>query len=692
MKILTLDLKNGKTETIDVPSPSINSNKIRVINKYSLISTGTESLISNFGKASFINKARQQPDRVKDVINKIRSSGFSDTYKAVINKLNHPMLMGYSAVGNISHDNLKYNFSEGDRVFTNSVHQEIALINYNMCVEIPKNVDDKSASFGAIGGIAMQSIKCIPENSKTIAIIGLGLLGQITLRILIALGYECIVYDLDLRKVELAEKFGAIGVKKHNIKEIAMQITNGEGVDCSIISAASPSSEIVNEATVYTKRKGKIVSSGLIGLNLIRDKFFKKQIELVVSNSSGDKNHRGKGSSYENISYFFNLIASQKINLLDLISEEASFEDSSNIYSFPKDSLFFSKILRYQNQNNDLDQTFAINKHKIDSTKLRVGLIGSGNFSLSTLIPTIQNSKDGYLSILHAREGISLYIAQKRFNIETITTDKSKFYQKIDALFIATPHQSHYKLLSKAIDKSISSWIEKPLVISKDELIKIRKKMFSKSLCYAIGYNRSFAPWTNYMKDKIDSQKIEVSIVVNAGILPTDHWLLDEKSCGGRILGEFCHFIDLALVLLNHTELIEIKCLERSRYYQDTGKYILNFKDGSSVNIDYRHDLPASIPKEKISVKINNKTFVNNNWKRFSSGDMLNFNFIKKGKGHRESVDYFINRVKNNNFSTKSEIDKICFSTYVALKLQKMSAGDKFNVLDCYSYEILSKS
>ena len=133
MKILTLNLKNGKTEIINVPSPSINSNKIRVINKYSLISTGTESLISNFGKASLINKARQQPDRVKDVINKIKSSGFSDTYKAVINKLNHPMLMGYSAVGNISHDNLKYNFSKGDRVFTNSVHQETALINYNMC-------------------------------------------------------------------------------------------------------------------------------------------------------------------------------------------------------------------------------------------------------------------------------------------------------------------------------------------------------------------------------------------------------------------------------------------------------------------------------------------------------------------------------------------------------------------------------
>ena len=170
MKILTQNLKSGKTDIVEVPSPAIDSKKIRVINEYSLISTGTESIIVNFAKAGWINKAAQQPDRVKDVINKIKSSGIGDTYKAIKNKLDLPMPMGYASVGTVSHNSKNLNFLKGARVFTNSFHQEEALVDYNMCVSIPDNLDNKSASFGAIGGIAMHSIKCIPEGSKFIAI------------------------------------------------------------------------------------------------------------------------------------------------------------------------------------------------------------------------------------------------------------------------------------------------------------------------------------------------------------------------------------------------------------------------------------------------------------------------------------------------------------------------------------------
>ena len=232
----------------------------------------------NFGKAGWINKARQQPDKVKDVINKIKSSGFNETFRAIKTKLDYPMVMGYSAVGIVAHTNEKFSFLKGDRVFTNSVHQEQALIDFNMCIKIPDVVDNKSASFGAIGGIAIQSIKCIPENSKTIALIGLGLLGQVTSRILIALGYECIAYDIDKSKIELAERFGAKGVHNSNLAEEVLKLTNGDGADCTIIAASSLSNEIINNATSYTKRKGKIVSSGLVGLNLVEIKFSKNRL------------------------------------------------------------------------------------------------------------------------------------------------------------------------------------------------------------------------------------------------------------------------------------------------------------------------------------------------------------------------------------------------------------------------------
>jgi len=691
MKILTQNLKTGKTNILEVPSPAISSEKISVLNKYSLVSTGTESSIVNFGKASWINKARQQPDRVKDVINKIKSSGLSETYRAIKNKLNYPMVMGYSAVGVISHEKRDYNLEKGTRVFTNSFHQEEALVSYNMCVKIPDNVDDKSASFGSIGGIAMQSIKCIPEGSKIITLIGLGLLGQVTLRILNALGYQCIVYDLDSKKVNLAEKYGAIGIRKNNITETVLNHTQGKGADCTIIAAASLSSDIVNQATSYTKRKGKIISSGLIGLNLIRDKFFKKQIELVVSNSSGDKNHRGKGSSYENISYFFELLSSKKIEILDLISEEISINNSNNIYSFPDDSLFFSKLIKYETNNFNPIYTFSDLDNKKHLHKLKVGLIGTGNFAISTLIPTINNNKAGYLSALLGREGLSLYVAKKRFSIDTITTNKLDFYKNIDIVCITTPHETHFNFLKKAIALSLPVWIEKPLVISNEELVEIQKKMLSNKLVYAIGYNRSSAPWTNFIKNKINSRKTNITMTINGGELPLEHWLLNENVCGGRIIGEFCHFVDLALTLLSHTKLINVECINRDRYYQDTGSYIFNFEDGSKVNIDYRHDLPASVPKEKIVIKVSNKTYTNNNWKKFSSRKILNCSLIKKGKGHKEAIASFLHNVKNNNFSTKNEIHNMCFSTYTSIKLQKMSKGDILNISDCYRDEILSQ-
>jgi D-arabinose 1-dehydrogenase-like Zn-dependent alcohol dehydrogenase len=685
MKILTQNLKTGKTYILDVPSPTYNSNKIRVSNEYSLISTGTESAIVNFGKVGWIDKARQQPNKVKDVINKIKSSGLIATYKAVKNKLDFPMVMGYSAVGFVSEASEKYHLKKGDRIFTNSCHQEEALIDYNMCVEIPENLDSKSATFGALGGIAMQSIKCIPEGSKFVVLIGLGLLGQITLRILIAKGYKCIVFDLDLKKIELAEKYGAISVHG-NLTEVVLHHTNGKGADATIIAAASTSSSIVNEATSYTKRKGKIVSSGVIGLNLIRDNFFKKQIELVVSNSSGDKNHRGEGSSYDNIKHFFDLLSSNKVKVIDLISEETSFEETNKIYSFPRDSMFFSKLIKYDILNINSSQTFLKEKQIKNQSKIKVGLIGTGNFAMSTLIPTINKSKEGYVSSLLGREGLSLYVTQNKFDIDLITTDELDFYKSIDVVCVTSSHQTHYEFLKKSIDLSLPVWIEKPLVISNEQLVDVRKLMLENKSIYAVGYNRSAAPWTNFIRKKISGQKADIEMIINAGILPNTHWLLDQEVCGGRIIGEFCHFVDLSLALLNHTELINVECVRRDKYFQDTGDFILNFKDGSIVAIQYRYDLPPDMPKEKVIVDINGIKYKNYNWKKFSG-----INFYKKGKGHDQAIRSFLSKVKNHSITPENEIDNICFSTYAAIRLQKMWKGDKIRIQDDYKREILDK-
>jgi len=688
MKILTQNLKNGNTKIYEVPSPANTSKKIQVINHFSLISTGTESSIVNFGKVSWLGKVRQQPDKVKDVVNKLKSSGVVETFNAIKNKLDSPMVMGYSSVGRVKNDNNKFNIKKGTRIFTNSPHQEEALVDYNMCIKIPDNVDDKSACFGAMGGIAMQSIKCVPKDAKTIAIIGLGLLGQITLRVLLAMGFKCIVYDLDDKKIRLAEKYGAIGAYKNNLLEIVHENTKGLGADCTIIAAASNSSQIINNATKFTKRKGKIVSSGVVGLNLIRDNFFKKQIGLVVSNSSGDKNHKGEGSSYENIKHFFQLISSKKIKVLDLISEETSFTDVDNIYSFPDESLFFSKIIKY-NYEEIIDNNTMTKDYK-KSQKLNIGLIGTGNFATSTLIPLISKSKDGEVYSLLGREGLPLYSAQKKFKINTITTNESDFLKNIEAVFISTPHETHYDFLNRYIDYALPIWVEKPLVISIEELILITNKMLSNEQIYAVGFNRSFAPWTKVAKKIINGKKSDIKMTINAGELPSEHWLLNKKKCGGRILGECCHFIDLSLTLLSHTTLKTVKCISRDYHYQDTGEYILSFEDGSTVSINYTHKLPPSLPKEKISVVLSDNKLVNNNWRKFSSNKIFDFNFIKKGKGHKEAINEFFNRIKSDKYLSKSEINAISFSTFVSIKLQAMRFGESLDFSNLFNDEILS--
>ena len=215
--------------------------------------------------------------------------------------------------------------------------------------------------------------------------------------------------------------------------------------------------------------------------------------------------------------------------------------------------------------------------------------------------------------------------------------------------------------------------------------------MASKELVYAIGYNRSYAPWTKMINKKINSRITNISMIINAGKLSFDHWLLKKNKCGGRILGEFCHFVDLSLVMLSHTKLKSVECISRDSFYQDTGKYNLVFEDKSIVSIDYRHDMSPKLPKELIKVEVGNTNFTNNNWKKFYSNDFFHFNTIRKGKGHLEAIDSFVKRASIKNYSKNNEILEMCFSTFLSIKLQDMDKGDCLNVNESFQKEFISK-
>ena len=682
MKKIFQSLKSGKTQLIEIPSPSVSSGYLLIKSNKTLISSGTERMLVDFGRSNIIQKGLKQPDKVKKIIKKISSDGLKPTIDSVFSKLDQPLPLGYCNVGRIiekgSDDS---DFEINDRVVSNGNHSEFVKVPFNLCAKIPDNVSDDEASFTILGSVALQGIRLVsPTLGETVVVTGLGLIGLLTVQLLKAHGCRVLAIDFDQARCNLAKSFGAEVVNLSNGEDpikAAEVFSRYKGVDAVIISASTSSNEPVSQAAKMCRKKGRIVLVGVSGLNLSRDDFYEKELSFQVSCSYGpgryDSNYEENGNDYpigyvrwteqRNFEAVLDLMSSKSLDVEKLISHSFDLEEAKKAYDLvfdSKDSLGI--ILNYSHQNNQLSKTVEIEtdiKKGTDTSKVNISLIGAGNYTAKTILPKISKNDVNFIGI-GSENGMSGTLLGKKYGFKNSTTDIDNLINdsSSNTIFITTRHDTHSDFVIKALKANKNVFVEKPLCINFQQLKDIRKTYTealkeNKNLKLMVGFNRRFSPQIEKIKTLIKTSKEKASFImtVNSGFLPKDHWTQDKNIGGGRIIGEACHFIDL-ISYLSDGNIESWSSVKMKASTNDTLSISLKFDNGSIGCINYFSNGSIALPKERLEVFTGNKTLILDNFKKLKGFGWKNFkklNLWNQDKGQDKCFHEFISSIKDNS-------------------------------------------
>lgn len=710
MKQLVQNLKTGEIELIEVPTPTVSTNTLLIKSRCSLISVGTEKMLIEFGKSSLLEKARSQPERVKQVLQKIKTDGFLTTVDAVMARLDEPLPLGYSNVGVVIDIGKNVEgFSIGDRVVSNGSHAEIVNISKNLVAKIPDNVDDETAVFTVLGSIALEGIRLLsPALGEYIAVIGLGLIGQLTVQLLVATGCKVLGIDIDESRVKLAESFGAEGiVLKNGISPVegALAFSKGRGVDGVIITASTKSSEPIEYSADMCRKRGKIILVGVTKIDIPRDKFYKKELSFQVSCSYGpgryDRLYEEKGIDYpfeyvrwtakRNFEAVLDMMAMGKINVKPLITHIFSFNDAVKAYEVVLKEKPLGVILQY---DKDIETKRVIELNKRSSTitpsEPCIGFLGVGNFAKMVLLPAIKNTKVR-LKFIASSGGISGTYSGKKFGFEFATSDYNKVLEdkEVNTVFIATRHNSHASLVVEALKRGKNVYVEKPLALSIDELKNIIATYKDSNNILMVGFNRRFSPFVRKLKEIISTRNdpICINILVNAGNIPSDSWIYDPEIGGGRIIGEACHFIDLSRFIVG-SKISEVYAITtKGHSISDEDKMIINlrFEDGSVGNISYFANGSKIYPKERVEVFSEGKILVIDNFKSLTGyGIKCKMRSLRQDKGHKKEIEEFIKAIYSGKESPIpfEELVEVTLASFAAIK--SATLGVPIKLVDLY--------
>lgn len=683
MKQILQNLSNGDTILVEVPCPSISQGSLLIASKKSLVSAGTEKMLVDFGKANLVEKVRQQPDKVKMVIDKVKTDGLMTTIDAVRSKLDQPIPLGYCNAGIVLESGVS-NFLIGDRVASNGNHAEVVRVPHKLCAKIPDEVDDDSAAFTVIGAIGLQGIRLInPTLGEVVVVSGLGLIGLMTVQMLRANGCRVVGIDFDSGRCELASQFGAEVIdlsKGEDPVSITKTFSRGRGVDAVIITASTDSDELMHQAALMCRKRARIVLVGVVGLNLRRDDFFQKEITFQVSASYGpgryDPMYEEKGQDYpigfvrwteqRNFEAVLDMMASGLINVKPLITHQFSIEKALDAYKLLGKTSSLGILLNYPENNNNILTSKVISllkeqKHYESSMPI-LSFIGAGNYASRTLIPAFKKNK-AILDTLVTSGGVSGVHHGLKAGFLKTTTDLNTIWsnEKINTVIIVTRHNQHASQVLSAIKSGKDIFVEKPLALKLDELEAIGHafESINKSreipLRLMIGFNRRFSPHIIKMKSllQIKHEPKVIVITVNAGLIPDDHWTQDPEIGGGRIIGEGCHFIDLMRFLIGKPIIGHNSIMIGSASGMDvrTDKVSINlsFEDGSIGSIHYLANGGKTFPKERVEVFCGDAVLQLDNYRVLKGYDWPGFNkmkLLKQDKGQNACAEAFINSIK----------------------------------------------
>lgn len=688
MKQIIQSLKTGETELVDVPVPINGPKKVLIKTYFSLISSGTEKMLIDFGRSNLIQKAMGQPDKVGLALNKIATDGLIPTVSTIFNKLNQPISLGYCNVGEVvevgsSVTGLKV----GDRVASNGPHAEYVSLPINLCAKVPDAVSNQEAAFTVIGAIALQGIRlAIPLLGETVAVFGLGLVGQITVQLLRAQGCRVVAIDFSSEKLAIAKNFGA------EICDLSLDqdplafcdtYTRGRGIDAVIIAATTKSNQVMHQAAQMSRKRGRIILVGVVGLELSRTDFYEKELTFQVSCSYGpgryDPTYENMGVDYpfgfvrwteqRNFEAVLDMMAEKKLNVKPLVSHIFSIDDSLNAYKIiSSDQQSLAVLLKYDDfKKNDSPKLKYLITHSegkikdflIEKDKPIVSFIGSGNYATSVLGPAFLSSgaKFGFVVSSNGVSGLAL---SKKLGFKGVTTnvDQILFDKSLTTVVIATRHDSHAELTEKCLKAGKNVFVEKPLCINEDQLTSICKQYekileeFNRPPILMVGFNRRFSPLILKMKSLLSSEPSPKAMImtVNAGSIPLNHWTQSAEIGGGRIIGEACHFIDL-LRFCASSKIIEHKIESMNSLANDTVIITLKFNDGSIGVINYLSNGIKSYPKEKLEIFVGGKILLLDNFKSLVGYGWPKFKKLKlwtQDKGHKACVNAFMNAIKTN--------------------------------------------
>lgn len=674
MKQIIQDLNNGNTILEEVPAPFIKPGHVLVQTTRSLVSLGTERMLVEFGKSNLLQKARQQPDKVKEVISKINTDGLRPTINAVLNKLGQPLPLGYCNVGKvIAVGKGVDDIIVGDRVASNGPHAEIVCIPQNLVAKIPNNVTDEEASFTVIGSIGLQGIRLInPTFGETVVVVGLGLIGLITAQLLKANGCNVIGFDYDANKVSLAKTLGFDAINpSEGIDQVSyvLNATNSIGTDAVIITASNKSNEIISQSAKMSRKRGRIVLIGVIGLDISRADFYEKELSFQVSCSYGpgryDDNYEQKGMDYplafvrwtekRNFEAVIQAIANKNINVEALITERIELEDYQKIYNNMSGNNSIASILVYPENEINLNRSIEItsNNFKPGATGI-IGIIGAGNFTSAMILPCLKNTT-AQLKFISSSSGLSGTTLAKKYKIKNSTTDNNIILEDndVDLIMITTRHNSHAKLVIDSLSSGKNVFVEKPLSLNEDELNKIINvyKISGKTL--TVGFNRRFSPLAIQMKKALGSANSPMNIIatMNAGFIPSKVWVHDMEIGGGRIIGEACHFIDLITFLSGSK--VKSVCMNsmgvQSKENTDNASILLKYENGTNAVINYFSNGSKAYSKERVEVYHQDRTLVMDNWRKLKGYGFKNFDSASSSqdKGHQNQFNLLINSIQN---------------------------------------------
>lgn len=676
MKQILQNLRDGTTEIAEVPVPCVAPGHLLIRTSRSLVSAGTERMLVDFGKANLIGKARQQPGKVRIVLDKVKTDGLAPTIEAVRNKLDQPLPLGYCNAGVVAEVGAGVTgFEAGDRVASNGKHAEMVSVPVKLCAKIPNTISDEEAAFTVIGAIALQGIRLVqPTLGEAVVVTGLGLIGLVAVQLLRAQGCRVLGIDFDPARLKLAQEFGAESVDLSASEDpvaAALTLSRGRGVDAVILTATTKSSEPVHQAALMCRKRGRIVLIGVTGLDLNRADFYEKELTFQVSCSYGpgryDPDYEDKGQDYpigfvrwteqRNFEAVLDMMADGRLDVKPLISHRFDIGDAEAAYEIVASSKpSLGILLDYTDEQSDVSasmRTVQIDAQPLAASgKAIVSFIGSGSYATGVLMPAFKSAGAGLKSVASSAGVSGLHAGRKHGFAETTTeTDRIFADEDTNAVVIATRHDSHARFVLQAIRARKHVFVEKPLCLTVDELAEIDKAYRKKAKggqapMLLVGFNRRFAPQIQKVKQLLAVTMEPKSFVmtVNAGAIPADHWTQDREIGGGRIIGEVCHFIDL----LRFLAASPIKSYQRflmDSTTQDTLSLQLAFEDGSVGAIHYFANGSKSFPKERLEVFCSGRVLQLDNFRNLKGYGWPGFKkmkLLRQDKGQKACAAAFI--------------------------------------------------